>query len=62
MNSCATFAGSDSKLAIVLLHTGSNPSQSVSRRECGRRSMSFVFATIVCNNQMQSMPDKAEAD
>jgi len=61
MNSCATFAGSDSKLAIVLLHTRSYSSQSASRCEC-RSSMSFGFATIICNDQMQPKPDKAEAD
>jgi len=61
MNSCATFACSDSKLAIVLLHTRSYSSQSASRCECGRNRMSFSLA-IVCNDQMQPMSDNAEAD
>jgi hypothetical protein len=62
MNSCATFAGSDSKLTIVLLHTRGNSSQSASRCKCNRGSMSFGLATIICNDQMQPMPDKTEAD
>jgi len=64
MHPCATFTGSDSKLAIVLLHPRSYSSQSASRCECDRTSagVSFGLATIVCDDQMQPMPDKAEAD
>jgi len=62
MHPCATFTGSDSKLAIVLLHTRSYSSQSASWCECDGASVSFGLATIVCDDQMQPMPDKAEAD
>jgi hypothetical protein len=62
MNSSATFTCSDSKLTIVLLHTRSYSSQPASRYECDRGSMSFGLATIISNDQMQSMPNNAEAD